>query len=219
MTTKMFTCFCGLVLTLAGCRTWATTTRPLRSDLSPAVGVSGDSATDLVVDFYRVLLQEQPPTQAEESRLFGTSSSLRWRLALKDKRGGLEDVEPMERTPEQLAQRKQLERDVQAAGPVVLNYFRQHREWFLPKSMRSLSEIQISTGYHFVCNLDHLKDPARPGDCQVLVTFTDDKQVPPEATKTRILMFRVRGDKIDPDAIWVGADRGSFVEDLVRGTR
>jgi hypothetical protein len=132
---------------------------------------SGDAGTDLVVAFYKALLQEAPPTLEQENSLFNSSGS-RTRLVAaglgKDK------------------------------DPVVLEFIRKHKDSFLPKQMR-LDYVGVSSTFHWIRDLDHMKDPPKKGYGYVLATFVEDREA--KHMKTRTIVFGFSEGKIDVDGI------------------
>jgi hypothetical protein len=175
-----------------------------------------DAGTDLVVAFYRAILQKDPPTREQEMALFTSQSSMRWRLVVgKGDPQDAQDVEPMKRTAEQRARRRRQEEKVNAAGPVVLAWFREHRDRFLPKNMRSPGDIQVSSTYRFVRDLERPKSPAKAGRGSVMALFTDDTNAPPDKMRFRTIVFRLEGGKINPDAVYLDGYGGRTASELL----
>jgi hypothetical protein len=178
-----------------------------------------DEGTELVVSFYKALLQDEPPTREQELALFQPNSGIRIKLApVKRDPEDLQDYEPMTQTPEQRARRERQREEVAAAGPVALTYLRQHRDWFVPKNMKSIREIQISSTYHFVRNLEYMKSPPKPGYGNVLVLFVDDRKAPQGQQRLRTVIFPLSGGRIAPEAILLDGYQGKMVSELLDAT-
>jgi hypothetical protein len=169
--------------------------KPAASAPTPGGGPVADSAgnkpTDLVVSFYKVLLQKQEPTLQQEKDLFGLSSPLRGNL-LDRKKGN-------------------------DADPVVLNLFRQHRDLFLPLGKLSAEDymtgIQISSPFNFVRSLASPKGKAPEGQAIVMAMFVHDvrsdrpKNVPP---RFRTIVFHIEDGKISADGIYLDGFEGQL---------
>jgi len=130
---------------------------------SAAATSPSSEPTDLVVSFYKVLLQKEAPTLQQEKELFGLSSALRTNL---------------------LARRKGTDSD-----PVVLQLFRQHRDLFLPlgKDLTTedyLAAVQISSPFNFVRSLKGIKDEAPVGRACVMALFVHDVKAKPSRFRT-----------------------------------
>jgi hypothetical protein len=187
---------------------------------SPTTMPSPDNvATDQVVAFYKALLQKEPPTIEQERAIFTETSVLRHQLVLG--KGGpqnTKDIEPMKRTPEDRKKRLLEDKQVVAAGPVVLKYFREHKNWFLPIGMKTPNEISISSLSNFVRSLDHAKDSPKAGSGFVLAVFIHDRTAPPMQIHKRTVVFTLCEGKIVPDGIGLdGFDERKFV--LVEGLK
>ncbi len=107
----------------------------------------------------------------------------------------------MHRTPEYWKRRRLEDEKAAAAGPVVLTYFRKHKDWFLPVGMTSLNEMSISSPSHFVRSLGQMKEPPERDSGFVLAAFVHDRGAPPQQVRWRTIVFQIRGGKIDPDCI------------------
>lgn len=146
-----------------------------------------DEAAEVVAAFYRALLQEDPPTLEQENSIFDKMSGLRTYLVkVKGK---------------------------QPDDPVLLQYFRDNKEWFLPKGMRSLTEIQISSLARFVRDVERVKEPRPEGWGFVTVIFVRDREIRPHRLHT--IIFNINGGKIAADAIWLDGFGGASTLDVV----
>ncbi len=187
---SLLVCFCGfciagLLVTLAISAT--PTTSPATSTSLPITVTSDDPATSLVASFYKALTQKDLPTLEQEHALFKDESAIRASL---------------------LAQDKGKDKD-----PVVLQYFRDHRDIFIPINMKSLSEVNITTEFHFVRNVERLKDPKKPGNGYVIAQFVHDRKT---ASRLRTLVFTFEDGKIDPSAIMLDGFEGkSTLEEVL----
>lgn len=182
-------------------------TLPSTTDLGTNLG------TNLVVKFYGALLQQEPPTREQELEIFDPSCSIRTRLVIGE--GDPRDaIKPMNRTAEDRARRRLQDEKVAAAGPVVLTYFRTHKDWFLPKNMRSVGEIQVSSTFNMVCSLEYAKAPPTPGYGWVMALFADDRKAAPDQGHTRIIVFGLRGGRIHASNIRIDGSLGKMTEEL-----
>jgi len=154
---------------------------------SAATPSPSNDSTDLVVSFYKVLLQKEEPTLQQEEKLFGLHDPLRTNL---------------------LARKKGADTD-----PVVLQLFRQHRELFLPLGKLSaedyLSAIQISSPFNFVRSLATIKGKAPDGWAYVMAMFVHDVKAKPPRFRT--IVFEIEDGKIDPVAICLDGFGGKMI--------
>lgn len=148
----------------------------------------GDAATDLVASFYKILVQENPPTLKQETDLFVTSSAMRTSLAAR--------------------------RKVAAADPIVLQFFREHKEWFLPANMKSFDEIMISSSAHFIRSVERAKQQPENGAGFVIV-LVYDKNDHRQVIRTRTIVFQMAGGKIDPAVIYLDGFGGESTLEMV----
>lgn len=133
---------------------------------------SDETTTEVVVSFYKVLMQKEAPTLEQEKELLTESSGLR-KTILSRQKGG-------------------------ENKPVILQLFRQHKDLFLPANMKKLSDIQVSSPFGFVRNLERTKTHRKVGGCNVMVLFLDKEAKP---ARFHSIVFDVSGGKIDPDGI------------------
>ena len=152
---------------------------------TPTTQPSGDAGTDAVAAFYRVLLTDKPATLKEEEAIFLDRSTLRGRLEFAGK-GGKTD-------------------------PVVLQFYKDRREMFIPKNFKSVGAIQVSSTFNFLTSLKVVKNPPRDGEGEVQVLFVDDVNVRGEANWARTVTFRVRDGKINADGTFFDGSRGSLL--------
>ena len=173
----------GLVAAVAMSR-FASSAEPKPSAAAPS---PSNDPTDLVVSFYKVLLQKEEPTLQQEEKLFGLHNPLRGNL---------------------LARKKGADTD-----PVVLQLFRQHRELFLPLGKLSaedyLSAIQISSPFNFVRSLATIKGKAPDGWAYVMAMFVHDVKAKPPRFRT--IVFEIEDGKIDPVAICLDGFGGKMI--------
>lgn len=141
-----------------------------------------DAGTNAVVMFYQMLLRAEPPTIADEKALLRTPSPVQ-RILVFARKGNEND-------------------------PVVLQWLRTHKEWFVPTNMRSVGEIQISSTFRFLQSLNSEKDP-RSGWGWVAA-------ISPEAggakvTRIRTIIFEIYDGKVDPEGIHLDGLGGETV--------
>lgn len=177
---------------------------------------AGDPASALVASFYKALLQEEPPTRDQELALFAELSTVRARLVLG--RRDEPDDEPMHRTQAYFQHRRQLEAKVVAAGPVVLTYLRNHKEWFIPYG-RKPTNVSISSFWRIERNVEELKDPPPAGQGRgwgwvlALVTDTTDRG---RVIRDRTVIFPIQGERIDVDGILLNGFGSTMVMEQVQ---
>lgn len=147
--------------------------------------------TDLVASFYKALLQKEEPTLAQETSLFGEEPSfLRYRLPAGDQG--------------------------KATDPVILRFFRKHREWFLPLGKLSTEQylssgVRISTPFRFEGNAQ-----------SVFVMAMFDHSATAEDGRTRTVVFPVEDGKISAPCIRLGGFDGDYVMckiEMISGVR
>lgn len=154
-----------------------------------------DAGTNVVVSFYRVLLQEQPPTMADEAALLLLTSSPRMYLIEQARKGTAND-------------------------PVAMTWFRSHKDWFVPANMGQpgvveLGVIDVTSTFDFVQVLDRelVQHRRHPDQGFVLVMFPDvfGAQVSHDIT----IVFSLAGGKIDLDRMQIGGFGGEYILDRV----
>ena len=122
-------CLCAIAFAFRGECADTAGTRPTTAT-APAIAPSGDPGTDAVVAFYRELMKDTPPTVEQEQLLLKPTPGLRSRL---------------------IAAGLGTETDA-----VILVFLRKHRELFLPRKMRSLNDIGVSSTFHWVQSIDRM---------------------------------------------------------------
>ena len=174
--------FCALVASMV------TSPSAASAEPRPSPGAPSESAepTNLVVSFYRALLQKEAPTLQQEKALFGLSSALRVNL---------------------LARRKGTESD-----PVLLQLFRQHRELFLPLGELSkeeyLAAVQITSPFNFVRSVARIKDKLPTGRAWVMALFVHDAKL--KASRFRTVLFSIEHGKIKAGEICFDGFQGQM---------
>jgi len=175
----------GLVLNVA-----SSTAKP--STAAPATRPEGKTVTptEAVAAFYRVLVQDAPPTYEQEKEVFGSSAS-GLRVHLIDKTGASK------------------------TQPVLLELYRKHRDLFLPKNMKDakdLSRVALSSWFTFVGRLGENAHPIEQGPTgkrggYVIAVFVDDPQA--KSAHIRSVMFCVTEDgKLGADDMCLGGFDG-----------
>lgn len=139
--------------------------------------------TDLVASFYKALLQKEEPTLAQETSLFGEKPSFRYKLPAGD-RG-------------------------KATDPVILRFFRKHREWFLPLGKLSTEQylssgVRISTPFRFEGNVQSVF---------VMAWFVHNATA--EDGRDRTVVFSFERGKISVPCIRPGGFDGESVTDKI----
>lgn len=178
--------------------------------------ITEDAGTDLVTRFYRVLLQEEPPTAEQEKQIFVPKSALRSSIAISQM--GLQEppyTEPMLRSQPEREKWREFSARIAEAGPLVLNHFRAHKEKFLPKHMTRTTSIQISTSFRLLRDLE--KVHAEDKGSYVLVFFINDAKAPPGEMRFRTIIFSIEHGKIDPDAIYMDGFEGATSLEMFSG--
>lgn len=177
-------CICGFVA-------WVAISQIANSAVSKSSSAApspSNEFTDLVVSFYKVLLQKEPPTLQQEEKLFGLHNPLRINL-LARKKGVVTD-------------------------PVVLQLFQQNRDLFLPlgKDLTTedyFSAVQISSPFDFVSTIGAYKEKAPAGRACVMALFVHD--VKAKLGRLRTIVFDIEGGKIDPGAICLDGFGGQMI--------
>jgi len=126
--------------------------------------------TDLVASFYKALLQKEEPTLAQETSLFGEKPSFRDDLPAGDQGKGND--------------------------PVILRFFRKHREWFLPLGKLSTEQymlrVRLSSPFNFVRTVQGMHK--KKGLEYVMAMFNHDATA--EDGRTRTVVFPFEDGKI-----------------------
>lgn len=128
--------------------------------------------TKLVIAFYGALLQEGAPTLEQENALFNPKPGLQARL-VRSGQGTVRDA-------------------------LFLNYFRKHKDWFIPKNMKSQSEISVSNEISWR-NLTKIGNPPEIGTATVWVCFAKDSAAKPLVAS--LVLFNFIKGKIEVDNI------------------
>lgn len=141
---------------------------------------SGDAGTDLVVGFYKALLQETPPTLEQEKSLFNPLPGIRARLVAggqgKDK------------------------------DPLILEFFRKNKAIFFPKKLRSVDsvdDVAVSSTFYWVQNLKRKMETPKKGNGYVLAMFFEDPTADQGQIKRRTIVFPIEDGKIEAGGIWL----------------
>lgn len=145
------------------------------------------STTDTVTSFYKVLLQKEEPTIAQEKELFNCNPSM---AVMK---GVITD-----------------KMQIPATEPGILQVFRTNKELFLPVGMKSTKDIIISSPFQFVRNLERYKD-SNNLEYDVIALLAERRS---DGDHFRTVFFSVVGGKINPDAIRVGGYDGPLTLEL-----
>jgi hypothetical protein len=165
-------------LVISNCLLVAIISLPARSEPArqgPSDSETPDPGTEVVDSFYKVLLQKEPPTLEQEKSLFGEQP---WFRRYLETRNNESDKDP-----------------------VILICFRSHKDLFTPANMRSPRQIQISSTFCFLRDVEYVKDANAP-KC-VMAMFTDDGNR--LRGKNMEIIFSITGDgRIEPDAIAFG---------------
>jgi hypothetical protein len=134
--------------------------------------------------FYKALLQESPPTLEQERTIFSDQQWIRDYLVAQGRRGG--------------------------HGAVVLDFFRAHRDLFIPANMKPTG-IQISSTFDFPRNAQEVKyKPGTFGGGWVMAAFVRDVNAHP-AHQTEVVFQMFTKGKIDADAIYIGGFGGKMI--------
>jgi len=147
--------------------------------------------TDLVASFYKAMLQKEEPTLAQETSLFGEKSS--YTAALRN------DLPAGDQGKD--------------TDPVILRFFRKHREWFLPlgklTTEQYLSGVRISSPFKFVRCVQGMEK--NKGSEFVMAMFMHD--VTAEYARERTIVFPFEGwnGKISAGGICLGGFDGEDV--------
>lgn len=189
-------CVCGFLAAALFCRSTYSAEPAAVADRAPVPTTapsSGDAATDLVALFYKALLQEEAPTREQEIALFTAQSSMRYVLSsTKDE---------LKKADGDMDLRRRLEDRAAAAGPIVLTYLREHKDWLLPVPMTSPNDIMISSRFNLIRSVGKVKaGPAKEGDGFVLAVVEDTNEKG-QVFRIRTIVFRVHDGKIEPDEI------------------
>lgn len=185
----------------------------------PATAPAGDPASELVAAFYKAIIQKEPPTREQELALFAEWSTVRARLVLG--RRDEPDDEPMRRTPEYFKRRRLLEAEVAAAGPVVLTYLRNHKEWFLPYGKKP-TNVPISSFWRIERDVEELKDPPPPEQGRgwgYVLTLVSDTTERGRVIRDRMVIFPIRDGKIHVDAIFLNGFGSTMIMEEVQKER
>jgi hypothetical protein len=141
--------------------------------------------TDLVASFYKALLQKEEPTLAQETSLFGEKPRFRLEM-LPDDQG-------------------------KATDPVILRFFRKHREWFLPLGKLStekyMSGVRISSPFNFVRTVQGMEEK-KSREC-VIARFDHDAAA--QYARDRTVVFPFEDGKISAGGIELGGFDGESV--------
>lgn len=141
--------------------------------------------TELVVSFYKALLQDTPPTLQQEKELFHDGYNLH-NFFLKN----------------------QKDLKVTDTDPVILTLFRKHKELFLPRNEdKPLTNIHISSPFNFVRNLERPK--GKREDSYVLAMFNYDKKA--ESSPCYTVVFQIINGRIEPAGICFGGFEGETI--------
>lgn len=155
--------------------------------LGPAV--RADAGTAIVVEFYKALMQEEPPTLEQQDALFRNDGVHRGTIQYSLVQNG-----------------KGTDKD-----PLILQYFREHKDLFLTRNTDiPLKEVQISCTFDFVRSLDHMKDPKKPGYGYVMALFLNDRKAVPPDVHIRTVIFGIVEGKIAPDSIQLDGSWGNY---------
>jgi hypothetical protein len=155
---------------------------------APALLSPGAGPTELVAYFYKVLLQKDEPTMAQEVSLFGENPDYRNELPLFDQ--GKDTV------------------------PVLIRFCRKHRDWFLPKGKatadRYLSVIMISTPFTFKRTAK--EDPGHGQTCDfVIVKFDYNLTSKSHSGREGSVVFPFDNGKISVGGIGPGGFNGDDI--------
>lgn len=148
--------------------------------------IKDDLGPPAVIRFYDGLLQEQPPTLEQERSVFTVSPVMRKEFA-----------EAMGRSREDADKE-----------PVVYEFFRAHRDWFLSRGgLKNRRSIVLSSSAWFYWDLTGLKDKQHSGQSSterfVIALFIYNPGVQPSVKRT--VIFPVADGKIlDPEHIRLG---------------
>jgi hypothetical protein len=144
--------------------------------------------SEAVAAFYRVLVQEGPPTREQEKDLFGDSGGLKTHLI--DKNGGSAD------------------------RPALLELYRRNRDLFLPRNMKdpkSLGGVRISSMFTFMGSPDQFAGGSPPRDRDnhggyVLALFVNDVQAKPPHFRSVVFSVWDNGELGGDDMYFGGFD-------------
>lgn len=159
---------------------------------SPKAGEVPDE-TDVVAEFYRLLLQDDPPTLGQEKAIFDLDAS-GLRTNLIEVQGG----DPNE--------------------PLLLNLCRQNQNLFVPSNVpegRISEAIVLSTPFTWSRNLSAKKNTDADPFRFVIATFKDDAKA--KDSRMRRIIFTVSEGRIDADMIEL--DGFDSKDDMVLLTR
>jgi len=141
--------------------------------------------TDLVASFYKALLQKEEPTLAQETSLFGEKPRFRAEMLPGDQG--------------------------KATDPVILRFFRKHREWFLPLGKLSteqyMSWVRISSPFNFVRSVQGMAE--KKGREYVMAMFMHDATA--KYARERTVVFPFDDGKISAGGICLGGFDGESV--------
>ena len=94
----------------------------------------------------------------------------------------------------------------------LISWFRNHKEFFFPKHMKSSSDVAISSTFSFNRDVQERHFAPRVGQGFVMVRYMeDDEYRSGETQKLRQQLFPLYDGKIDPDGIQV--DSTHLIED------
>jgi hypothetical protein len=131
-----------------------------------------------------ILDDAKEPTMEDENAIFAQESGLRSRLLAEQNR---ED------------------------GPVVSEYFKEQRERYVPKKWANRPfDISMSHLVNYSHGLEKEKPQAAvdQGYVFVPISITDEKGT---VLSQHMVIFRVNGGKIQPDAVYPAVDRGKSI--------
>lgn len=166
-------------------------TLPTSAPSPTTVPSSGDTGTELVVAFYKVLLQDSPRTLEQEKYLFNPTPGLRERLVA----GG----------------------QGKAKDPVILEFLCKRKDLFLPKKMRGLDDVSVSSTFQWVRDIVRIKEAPKKGDGYVVAMFYEDPTADPEKMKCRTIVFAIADGKIEADEIYLdGYGNKSSLEEFLK---
>ena len=174
-------CITVLLVCAGGCRVRTNVVGPSPVDQStfglPPDAPCGDAGADLVVAFYRALLQKETPTLEQEQALFGgTRDTIRKRL-IRDGLGRENE-------------------------PVILNTFRLHKEKFFPPHLRALNDVRIFSSFQQVRMMGESRSLYDHGYGYVQAVFQEAASAWPDG-RNRTIVFEILDGKIIPDMIWL----------------
>jgi len=162
--------------------------RAADTEPSPTVArpitASGDRGADIVLSFYKLLLQEQEPTLDQENALFLQNSGIRVRLINAGK-GTDKDA-------------------------VVMKMYRRHKDMFLPVNAKP--NVTISSTFNSICDLDHIKEAPKQGYGFILVRFPIDVKAKP--VKVQTITFNFEEGKLQPSGIWFNDAHNTLITEM-----